>query len=303
MPTDPILDAVLNSSYGAIANFTPGLVMWGARILTITTFLGGLLAFIYAVRQRDNWMAVESFLISLAYIGVVVYGVSHALEWGLDLLNMGKLIGSQISGISPDHTTPSGVFDLGLRTIKVLFHASTLMLLLHPLNTGGFIVITLLTLLAWGTSAVTYLFTLIQVTFTAAIGPFQLSIAALEYTSSMIYVWFEGMLSAAVKLMATLLTLGFGENLAMGWATHYEALGITINTSQTWYAVEAGIQAGVFMGLVGVLPMVAHRLVKVHLGGAMGWNDAGAWSLLNAWKKAGHTAFRTGRYMLATGVA
>jgi hypothetical protein len=285
MLPDGVLDGVLADFTNACLIYQPMLVLWAIRILTATTFLGFGIVMVDTARRREFWSMMDAFFMSLLRIGIVYVVLANSLEWGQAIIDLGKTVGVSVSKQSPDVMTPSGIYDLGTKTVDILFNAHTYMMWLHPIDAIMNEVVLFITWLTWICAAVIYLFVLIQCVYVVAIGPIKLSFATLEYTWPMLIVWFEALLSIAIKLMATLLVLAIGLTEANNWSATYAGLGLKINLHPNDYAIQALGEAAVFALCLWSLPYLAHRLVRTHLGSGITWDDAGARTMLNAGKK------------------
>jgi hypothetical protein len=286
MAPDGILNGILADFQAACLIYQPMLVAWAIRILSATTFLGFGIVMVQNARRRDFWTMLDGLFMSLLRIGIVYVVLANSLDWGQGIIDLGKAVGVSVSGQSPEVMTPSGIYDLGTATVHTLLHDGTFMKWLHPIDAISNGVILIITQLTWLCAAVIYLFVLIQCAYVVAIGPIKLSFATLEYTWPMLMVWFEALLSIAIKLMATLLTLAVGLTEANNWSTGFTALGLKVNLQPNYYAMQALGEAAVFALCLWSLPFLAHRLVRTHLGSGITWDDAGARSMVNAGKKA-----------------
>jgi hypothetical protein len=286
MPSD-VLNNILTDFQNACLAYQPLLVLWAISILSATTFLGFGIVMVQTARHRDFWSMLDALFMSLFRIGIVYLVLANAQQWGQGIIDLGKTVGVSVSGQSPDVMTPSGISQLGWTIMATLWNARTYMMWLHPIDAISNYIILLITWLTWKAAAIIYLFVLIQCAYVVAIGPIKVSFATLEYTWPMLMVWFEALLSIAIKLMATLLTLAIELREANGWAANFAGVGVNINLSPNYYAIQALGEAAIFALLLWSLPYLAHRLVRTHLGSGITYDDAGAGTVLNAGKQAG----------------
>jgi TrbL/VirB6 plasmid conjugal transfer protein len=300
-----VLDSVLSDFKNAGFAYQPLLVVWALRILTATTFLGGAIMMVETAKRRDFAGMMDALFMGLLRIGIVYAVLANALPWGQGIIDLCTNVGEGVSGLSTLTLTPSGIVDLGTNTAKALSDASSYMLMLHPIETAKLDSLGLIVRFVWDVAAIIYLYVLVQCVWAVAVGPIVLSFSTLQYTWACLFVWFEGMLTIGIKLMATLLMLAIGETEASGWGAGFHSLGITLNLDPITNGTLALVEAVVFATLLWVLPYAAHRMVKVHMGSGMTWNDAGAASLLAAGKKtasvigkAAVTAARTAARMV-----
>ena len=228
---------------------------------------------------------IDAFFMSLFRIGIVYAVLDHTIEWGSAIIDLGKTVGMETAGLSPSVMTPSGIYTLGDQIVSTLFHARTFMMWIHPIDDVGFCIVLGAVWVTWLAAAVIFLFTLMQCVYVVVIGPIKLSFATLEYTWPMLMVWFEACLSIAIKLMATLLTLAIGMREANGWVTDFASYGLKINLSPFSYVTLAILEAVIFAIAIWSLPVMAHRLVRTHLGSGITYDDAGARTMVNAGKK------------------
>ena len=288
-----VLNQVLSDFQSAALNYQPLLVLWALRILTATTFLGGALLMVEAAKRREFAGMLDALFMGLLRIGICYVVLTNSLAWGQGIIDLGQQAGQQITGLSTLTLTPSGIVDAGGSTVQSLYDASTWMLWLHPIDNGSFRILLLVIRFVWFCAAIVYLFVLLQAAWAVAVGPIMLSFAALQYTWSCLFLWIEGLLTIAIKLMATLLTMVVGMREANTWAAAFHALGprgISLNPIDN--ATLALLEAGAFTVLVWLLPYVAHRMVRVHMGSGMTWEDAGARSLIGLGKNAALTVGR-----------
>jgi hypothetical protein len=302
MPPDGVLNGILADFQAACLTYQPMLVIWAIRILSATTFLGFGIVMVDTARRRDFWTMMDAFFMSLLRIGIVYVVLANSQDLGQAIIDLGKAVGVSVSRQSPDVMTPSGIYDLGSATAHMLFHAGTFMKWLHPIDSISNYILALLVWLTWIASAVIYLFVLIQCAYVVAIGPIKLSFATLEYTWPMLMVWFEALLSIAIKLMATLLTLAIGLQETTGWNANLASLGLKINLQPNYYAIQALGEAAVFALCLWSLPYMAHRLVRTHLGSGITWDDAGARTMLNAGKKMAQSVANAAAKGAKTGI-
>jgi hypothetical protein len=284
--TMDVLNTILNDFTSAALAYQPLLVVWALRILTCTTFLGGAIMMVETAQRRDFSGMMDTLFMGLVRIGIVYVVLTNALAWGQGIITLCQTAGEETSGLSTFTMTPSGIVTLGSTTVATMYHAGTFMFLLHPIDTTEYQVITLIVRAVWFVAALLYLYVLIQCAWAVALGPIMLSFSTLQYTWACMFVWFEGLLTIGIKLMATLLMVAVGEIEAQGWAAGFHGLGIYINLDPIDNTTLALLESAVFCTLLWVLPYATQRMVKVHLGSGMTWNDAGAASLLAAGKKA-----------------
>jgi TrbL/VirB6 plasmid conjugal transfer protein len=302
MPSDGILNGVLADFQSACLAYQPLLVAWAIRILSATTFLGFGIVMVDTARRRDFWTMMDAFFMSLFRIGIVYVVLANAQEWGQGIIDLGKTVGVGVSGQSPDVMTPSGIYDLGSATFYTLANAGTYMMWLHPIDAITYHIITYVVWLTWLCAAVIYLFVLIHCAYVVAIGPIKISFATLEYTWPMLIVWFEALLSIAIKLMATLLTLAIGLTEANSWAANFASLGLKINLEPNYYAIQALGEAAIFALCLWSLPVMAHRLVRTHLGSGITYDDVGARTMVNAGKNAATAVARAATKAAKAGI-
>jgi len=270
----------------AALNYQPLLVLWAVRILTATTFLGGAILMVETAQRRDFRGMLDVLFIGLLRIGIVYCILANSLPFGQAIIELGSTVAQQTTGLSTMSLTPSGIVALGSDTVSTFASAGTYMMFLHPIDAIQYAILTLAIRLVWFILAVLYLFTLLQAAWAVAVGPIILSFSTLQWTGACLFLWFEALLTVAIKLMATLLVLAIGMVEAQGWATYFHGLGISINFHPIDYATLALLEVAVFATLLWILPVVAHRMIRMHLGSGMTWDGAGAGSLLTAGKKA-----------------
>lgn len=299
MPTDVLLDKILNDFTNAAGTYYPQLVTWAIGVLaTITLLQVGYLS-VQAALSRDITGTLDILMVGIIRIAIVYTVMDHAWQWGTDLIQTGQQAGEQISGLSPSTLTPSGVYNLGLTLVNDLFAARSLGMWLHPIDDMAFVVVTLMVWMAWLCAAVIYLWLLIECVFVVAMGPIQLCFSTFEFTFPILFAYAGKLLALAVKVLVMLLVLAIGMNFVNQWITDLSGIGTTVNDHRIFYATTALVESILFVTMVWTLPNVASSTIRTHLGGggSSGHSEMAAESTINTATGAASTVAE----MTATG--
>jgi hypothetical protein len=291
MPPDTVLNTVLADFTNALTVYEPDLVMWGLRIMGLIIFMQfGYLAVKMAL-NRDFMHMLFTFFTGLLCMGAVLVLMNYSIEVGSDLVMVGQQVGTDVSHMSPASMTPSGVYDLGLTIISTLWDARTWGMWLQPIDDIAFTLIVVLTWITWATSALIYLWALIEAIWVVTIAPMALCFAPFEYTWPTMITWGAYALKTGIKVMALLLVIAAGSVLANGWAADLAGLGTKINEYRVYYATVALVESLVFLISVWVLPNQAAKVIQtIHGGGIDLGGDAGAAGTIQAAQKGASAA-------------
>jgi len=302
LPPDQTLNAALASFTGAIQGYFPLILLWGARLLTGVAFLGFGYALLQAVLKRD-WMGTFMAFGFGAIRIALVYGVMNNLWFiGSALPDMGGVIGAQVSGQSPNVLSPSGIYDLGLNIVSLLFQNRHLGGWFNLVADGEFLLLIVLTQVTWFGAALVYLWTLFECQWYVVKGPVTICFAAFDHTWPTFINWFVQLLRAGIKLMATLIILAVGLFVAQQWTATLKALGVSINMNPAEYGAIQLVEGILFFYAVWTQPAKAAAII--HAQGAAGnsWTDEGAAGMygiaMNAARMGARAVVGGGQYVV-----
>src|SRR5712692_7935273 len=256
MPTDNgLLDTVLNNFTGAISGtWGPALSAYLLPLLMALVVLQFGMIAIEAAIARDVPLLLINILLGIIRVSIVVAIFEHAFEWGNDIIATGQQIGQEISGLTPVALTPSGVFDTGLATMQMIFHAKAeggwlreLIQSLEFLVTGSMVA------LCWAVTSLIYLGCLLETAFLVYGGPLIIAFTPLSWTFDMLLIWGKSLLAIAFKVAVMLMTLAVGMALAGEWKAALLASAPTW-TTDLWNLLLTIVEAIIFAYAVWKIP-------------------------------------------------
>lgn len=271
MPTDGILDSVLSDWQGGILAFYPallrdGLILFGVIALLQFSFVaakGALAGNVFGLGRE--------LMMGIIRLGIVWGVLAVIAGFGSSVVLTCQDIAASAGGISPGSLTPSGVYNIGLTIIGQLWAARTWMAWFDITDDILFCIVVAMTWVTYIAAALFYLWFLIQTVYVVTIGAVTLPWAAFEPAFPTLHQWAEDVLRAGMRLLACLLMLVIGENLAAGWAATFSGLGKDINNAQLYYALEAFGEAVIFLALIAGVPLATGRMMRVQGGGMGAW--------------------------------
>ena len=289
MPSDTILDAVWAQFSASITAYYPQLVAIGLSLFGTIVLLQFSYICARAILRGHLHGILNDILLGIIRIGIVWGVLTVAAGFGGSIVDTCRGVAEQIAGVP---LTPSGVWDIGGQIVATIRAARTWMSFLDPTQDLIFGVVIAITYVIYLIAALLYLWVLIQAVYVVVIGAILLPFSVFEATFSMLYKWFEDVLGVGMKLLAVILLLAIGMNVASGWAADYAVLGKAMNNAQLYYALRALGESIIFCAMVGGFPYVTARMVRSHMGGGMSWDDAGAWSMMRSASRQGQNAAR-----------
>lgn len=289
MPTDNLLDDVLNSFTAVAANAYPQLTEIGLLIMASLFVLQlGIVA--VGVYSGNVESLLQGLLMGLVRMSVIWAIMQHIYDWGGDIIATGKIIAAQVTGHSPDTITPSGVYDMGLTLTGAIWHATSWGLWFHLTSLSTLVLVTIAIQVTWFAAACVYLWLLLEATFAVTCGGILVCWSALEYTYDTLIAWGGWLLNIAIRIVVMMLMLSGGTLLAQGWIDKLNGYGFFFNPHRTAYAVETLIESLIFFFIVWLLPYSIGRIIRTTGGGSYaGVAQAAAGATL----KTGATAVRT----------
>jgi TrbL/VirB6 plasmid conjugal transfer protein len=278
MPSAPILtDNVLNDALQNFLNaflaYYPLLLLWGARLLTAAAFIGFGYAIFQAVLTRDWYSMFMSFLYVAVRLGLIHFAFTELWDLGFAFPEMGQIVGTSVSGLSPNILTPSGFYELGLHICGMLWHARTIGAWFNLVADIEFVTLIVVTQLTWFAAACIYMWYIIDCQWYVIKGPVTVCFAAFERTWPTFEAWFVQLLQVGIKMLAALLILAVGLLLANEWISILSGLGIKLNANPIQYTAVNLVEAIITFYALLRLPAKAAGIIRSH-GGVSG--DLGA---------------------------
>lgn len=300
MPPDNILNTLLSQFQTSADAMYPLIVVYMMPIFLTMTFAQVGLMSVNMLRCRDWQQMLETFFWGMVRVLTVYVVLTNLWDWSNDIINALSHVGAEVSGQSPGVLTPSGIYDLGLQTIKTLAVARSWGAWLDIVDDFLFAVLMFIVQYTWLSIALVYLWIQIEIVFAIALGPIKLCWASFDYTAESLWTWGESLLRAGTKLLAVLIVLAVGLRLANGWSADLAGLGTKINSDRLYYAFLALTEAVAFFIVVWEVPRKAAQSIKV-MGAAGNWG--GSDSMAASMLATGTMAVRTTGTAAVTGAA
>jgi P-type conjugative transfer protein TrbL len=298
MTDQNILNNLLNTLAGAFQTYEPQLLIIGVALLSVLVFIQFFYIAVDVAVNHDLPHMLDTLAIALIKLGIVYVIMNHVYGWGNAIINTGIQIGQQVSGQSPNVLTPSGIWQLGLNLVGILYSAKAAGGFLHPVMDIEFFVTAAAVALAWLFAALLYLLLLLEATVALVLGPIFVALGGLESTGEALAAWAKTLVAIALGIIALLLAVAAGLVLVQGWATQLQAVKATLTTDSTWlilavaesiaffYIVKhiasmsqsmigrsAGALAGAVLGGIGAAAGGAASAARGALGGGSGGNQ------------------------------
>jgi hypothetical protein len=259
--TDGILNGALNDFLNAIQMYFPLLLVWGLRMLWSITFVGFGYALIQAVSNQDWYGTLMAFGWGLVRI-FLVYAVMENIEsWGGAFPLWGTIVGTSVSGVSPYTTTPSGLYEMGLRIVSMMIHARSLGAWFDLIADLQFVLLIIATQICWFAAGCIYLWILIEVKWYVAKGPITICFATFDRTWPILENWAITLLQVSIRLLAAMLVIAIGTTLAHFWTASEAHLGLTMNKNQIQYGAMQLVESVIFFYAMWTLPKKAAQLI------------------------------------------
>lgn len=266
-----LLNSVLDTLTAAMQGWTPLLLLYATRILSVIVAIQFVYIGVEVVRSHDATRLFDQIATGVIRIGLVYVLLSHGIEWGNAIINTGIEVGQAVTGQSPAVLTPSGVFNLGLGTAGILLQANAASAWLHPVQHLEFFFGALAIVLLWAGAALIYLLTLLEAAWVVTIGVLLIAFSALDHTAPMLVKLATDILSIAIKIAILMMLLATGMVLAQEWQILLAGNSGVISTDAYWLLISI-VQAVLLFTLVLKLPA---RIVSIVGGSVAGWGESG----------------------------
>jgi type IV secretory pathway TrbL component len=274
--TDNILNGTLGAFTAAINAYLPLLILWGVRLLGAVTFIGFGKAVIDAVSNRDWFSTFMAFGWGVVRIALVYVVMDNIQGWGSAFPTMGQIVGTDISGQSPDVMTPSGVYELGLSIVNVMIqNYHFLSWFTHPIEEFETHMITLTTQTFWFSAACIYFTILLEAKWYVAKGPVTICFATFERTWPILENWFVTLLQVGIRLLAAMLILSIALILSTGWLDQIVGLGLTYNKNPIQNSLVQLVESLILLYSIWALPRKAAGIVSSKFGHGVGAESSG----------------------------
>src|SRR5216684_7791536 len=116
-----LLNSLLATLVGAFQAYQPQMLIIGATLLSVLAFIQFFYIAVDVAMNRDLPHMLDALAIALIKLGMVYVIMNHVSDWGNAIINTGIQIGQQISGESPNVLKPSGIWQLGLNLVGILY--------------------------------------------------------------------------------------------------------------------------------------------------------------------------------------
>jgi P-type conjugative transfer protein TrbL len=243
-----------------------------AQGIQILLAVGAIAFAVYAIQLLATH-DLPTFILGFAYT-IVSLSVLHAVflysqDLATDMLSGFQALGQQVSGLSPETLTPSGVLTQGIQLVKILWEAAgAASWFKAPTVAIETMVCVLVIVFAFAVSSIIYLLALVEVWALIIGGSLLLAFAPLPWTWNIFPGWGLRVLGACVKTFFLIAVLALGLNEAAGWtaAMARSSSTLAVNASVMMQAVT---EALLFVALVYYIPGIMASLVTGGAGAAI----------------------------------
>jgi P-type conjugative transfer protein TrbL len=243
-----------------------------AQGIQILLAVGAIAFAVYAIQLLATH-DLPTFILGFAFT-IVSLSVLHAVflysqDLATDVLNGFQALGQQVSGLSPETLTPSGVMQQGMQLVHILWTASgNASWFKAPTVAVETLICALLMLFAFAVSSIIYLLALVEVWALIIGGSFLLAFAPLPWTWNIFPGWGLRVLGACVKTFFLIAVLALGLTEAAGWTA---AMGPSTASfaGNASLMMQAMTEALLFCALVYYIPRIMASLVTGGAGAAM----------------------------------
>src|SRR6266849_1778061 len=243
-----------------------------AQGIQILLAVGAIAFAVYAI-QLLTTHDLPTFILGFAYT-IVSLSVLHAVflysqDLATDMLSGFQALGQQVSGLSPETLTPSGVLTPGIQLVEILWEAAgAASWFKAPTVASETMVCVLVIVFAFAVSSIIYLLALVEVWALIIGGSLLLAFAPLPWTWNIFPGWGLRVLGACVKTFFLIAVLALGLNEAAGWTTGMASTssGLATNASLMMQAVTESL---LFVALVYYIPGIMASLVTGGAGAAI----------------------------------
>jgi TrbL/VirB6 plasmid conjugal transfer protein len=249
------LDQALQHFIDAIQGvWAPVFQSTGVQILLS---IGAIALAVYTIQlliTGDVWQFIVGFAMTILALALLnaIFLTSQTLA---TLFYQGWIIwAQQVSGLSPNTMTPSGVMHIGLQLANTFWAAAGAASWIRaPISALELAVCTPIIIVAFFVASLILLLAEIQVWALIVGASVLLAFAALPWTWGMFPGWGLSVLSSCVKVFFILAMLAVGLEEAVGWASTMTGASSSIVENAS-LAVQAMIESLLFLGLIYYIP-------------------------------------------------
>ncbi len=243
-----------------------------AQGIQILLAVGAIAFAVYAIQLLATH-DLPTFILGFAYT-IVSLSVLHAVflysqDLATDMFNGFQALGQQVSGLSPETLTPSGVLQQGMQLVHILWNASgAASWFKAPQIAIETLICALLMVLAFATASIIYLLALVEVWALIISASLLLAFAPLPWTWNIFPGWGLRVLGACVKTFFLIAVLALGLTEAAHWTAAMTASSAGFSTDAS-LMMQAITEALLFFALVYYIPGIMASLVTGGAGAAM----------------------------------
>jgi P-type conjugative transfer protein TrbL len=220
----------------------------------------------------DPYQTLTGFAMTILSMGVLYSVFLFAQQLAEGLYIGFQAWAQQVSTLSPQVLTPSGVMETGLQLARIFWDAAGTASWFHsPTSMLTTIFCGTVVAFAFAVAAIIYLLALVWVWALIIAGSVLLAFAALPWTWHLFPGWGTSVLSACLKVFFLICVLAIGLNEAQNWTAAMAGSATSIIDNMS-LAVEAMIESVLFAGLIYYLP---GALASLALGAASSGFNAG----------------------------
>jgi P-type conjugative transfer protein TrbL len=269
------LNDTLAAFLQAIQNVWEPVFQTGGIDILLT--IGAIALAIYSLNLLAT-QDVAGFVLGMTYTFIalaVLHEVFLKSEYlATSILNMFIQWGQQISGMSPNVLTPSGIMETGFQLARIFWDASGGASWFYaPTSTLATVICAIVVSIAFAIASIIYLLALVNVYALIAAASVLLAFAGLPWTWTMFPGWALSVFSSCIKIFFLLAVLAIGLNEATAWTATMAATSGTI-VDNINLAVEASVESVLFLGLVYYIPGLMASLVLGAVGPVMHAGEA-----------------------------
>jgi hypothetical protein len=213
------LNNVLAAFTGVLAGWQGDILTYGLRIATGISLLGGCMAVVRAGSKYQWGGWVFELIFGLFKIALVFAVMGNIFIWGQGIIDMGTELASLISGQSPATITPTGVYDWGLELAYALANIAIKSWWPSDWIPNAITIFTcnIVIPVIWFCAAAILFMVQLQAAFCLALGPIGVAFSAMEISFRILVDWIWGMVGLALKIVAVVLILTEGIQVAKIW--------------------------------------------------------------------------------------
>jgi P-type conjugative transfer protein TrbL len=243
-----------------------------AQGIQILLAVGAIAFAVYAI-QLLTTHDLPTFILGFGYT-IVSLSVLHAVflygqDLAIDLLNGFLSWGQQVSGLSPETLTPSGVMEQGLQLMRIFWNAAgEASWWIAPMSAIEDLVCSAVVVVAFATASIIYLLALVEVWALIIGASVLLAFAPLPWTWNIFPGWGLRVLASCVKTFFLLAVIALGMTEASGWTVSMTATSGSIPENIS-LMMQAVVESLLFVGFVYYIPRLMASLVTGGAGAAI----------------------------------